>query len=369
MAEQEQRSVVGVFDDYATAQQAARELEKDGVPREAINIESNLKTGAAGYGGISQGDEAEHHEGGIKGFFHRLFGGDESSEGSDYNEAGDYDEAVRRGNAVLIVRTGPERVDRIAQVMNNLGAVDIDRRADYHRSTGYTGTGESAPAFTADQAARDREAYRNRENNAAIPLIEEELQVGKRTVRRGGVRVYSHVVNQPVEEQVRLREEHVRVERRPTDRAANAADVARLRDQTIEVTESAEEPVVSKRARVREEVVVGKEVTERTETIRDNVRRTEVRVDPIAGEAGTSDAGTREARNTGAATSDVTGRDTSPGYTYGSRIASDPRFTGRSWDDAENDVRVDYMRNHPTSRWDEAKAEIRRGWEKVTGRR
>jgi hypothetical protein len=114
-----------------------------------------------------------------------------------------------------------------------------------------------------------------------------------------------------------------------------------------------EEPVVSKRAVVREEVVVGKETTERTETIRDNVRRTEVRVDPIQG-SGTET--TTEPVN-------------SPGYIYGSRMAGDPRFSGRSWDEAESDLRVDYMRNNPTSRWDEAKADIRRGWDKVTGRR
>jgi len=99
--------------------------------------------------------------------------------------------------------------------------------------------------------------------------------------------------------------------------------------------------------------VVGKETIERTETIRDNVRRTEVRVDPIAG----SDART------------ATESDTAPGYAYGSRMAGDPRFTGRSWDQAENDLRVDYMRNNPTSRWDDVKADIRRGWEKVTGSR
>jgi len=357
MAEQEERTVVGVFDDYATAQQAARELESDGVPRQAINIESNQKTGAAGYGGVSQGDAIEeHHEGGIKGFFHRLFGGDESDEG------GDYDEALRRGNAILVVRTGSDNVDHIAQIMNNLGAVDIDRHADYQGTTGSSGQAASSTAFTSGESAQDREGFRNREGSASMPVIEEELQVGKRTVRRGGVRVYSHVVNQPVEEQVRLREEHVRVERRPANRAADAGDVARLRDQTIEVTESAEEPVVSKRARVREEVVIGKEVTERTETIRDNVRHTEVHVDNLGARDERTSGGTASNVNAGSGAAEAT----SPGYMYGSRIASDPRFTGRSWDDAEDDLRVDYMRNNPTSRWDEAKADIRRGWDKVT---
>jgi len=342
--EQEQKTVVGVFDDYATAQQAARELENDGIPRAQIQVESNMKTGAAGYGG---GEMEEHHEGGITGFFHRLFGGGEDE------ERGHYQESLRRGNSIVAVTAEPGQVDRVAQIMNDLGAVDIDRRANYYRQTGYTGYEESSPSLSSDEARVDREKFRSEAGKTSVPIIEEELQVGKRAVQRGGVRVYSHVVDQPVEQQINLREERVRVERRPANRPVEGGDLSRLRDQTLEVTETVEEPVVSKRATVREEVVVGKDTTERTETIRDNVRRTEVRVDPIAGSGA------------GAAMES----ETNPGYTYGSRMAGDPRFTGRSWDEAENDIRVDYMRNNPTSRWDEAKAEIRRGWEKVTGRR
>jgi uncharacterized protein (TIGR02271 family) len=341
--EQEQKTVVGVFDDYATAQQAARELESDGVPQEQIQVQSNLKTGAAGYGGA---ETEEHHEGGIRGFFHRLFGGDD-------DEHANYQEALRRGNSIVAVTAEQEQIDRIAQIMNDMGAVDIDRRANYYRQTGYTGYDENSPAYTSEEAKADRDQFREHAGNTAIPVIQEEIQVGKRAVQRGGVRVYSHVVDQPVEEQINLRQERVRVERRPANRPVESGDVSRLQDQTIEVTETVEEPVVSKRAIVREEVVVGKETTERTETIRDNVRRTEVRVDPIGGS------------NTGTAAEPETG----PGYAYGSRMAGDPRFSGRSWDQAENDLRVDYMRNNPTSRWDEVKADIRRGWDKVAGRR
>jgi uncharacterized protein (TIGR02271 family) len=245
----------------------------------------------------------EHHEGGIRGFFHRLFGGDE-------DEHGHYQEALRRGNSIVAVTAEPDQIDRIARIMNDMGAVDIDRRADYYRQTGYTGYDENSPAYTSKEARADRDRFRNQAANTAIPVIEEELQVGKRAVQRGGVRVYSHVVDQPVEEQVNLRQERVRVERRPANRPVESGDLSRLKDQTIEVTEMAEEPVVNKRAVVREEVVVGKETIERTETIRDNVRRTEVRVDPIAG----SDART------------ATESDTAPGYAYGSRMAGDPRF-------------------------------------------
>jgi stress response protein YsnF len=79
---------------------------------------------------------------------------------------------------------------------------------------------------------------------------------------------------------VNLREEHVRVERRPVDRPASEADIRRAQQAgTIEVREKAEQPVVQKEARVVEEVRVGKEATERTETVRETVRKTDVQVE------------------------------------------------------------------------------------------
>ena len=94
---------------------------------------------------------------------------------------------------------------------------------------------------------------------------------------RGGVRVESRVEEVPVEQDVQLREERVHVERRPVDRPVTDADAA-FREGSIEVTERAEEAVVAKEARVVEEVVVNKEVGERTETVRDTIRRTDVDV-------------------------------------------------------------------------------------------
>jgi uncharacterized protein (TIGR02271 family) len=113
-----------------------------------------------------------------------------------------------------------------------------------------------------------------------IPVVEEELQVGKREVERGGVRVESRVEEKPVAAEVQLREERVHVERHPVDRPVTDADAA-FREGTLEVTERAEEPVVAKTARVVEEVVVGKQVEEHTETVRDTVRRTDVDVQEI----------------------------------------------------------------------------------------
>jgi len=117
---------------------------------------------------------------------------------------------------------------------------------------------------------------------ARIPVVEEELQVGKREVERGGVRVESRVEERPVEKEVHLQEEHVRVERRPVDRPVGDAE-GLFKEGSVEVTERAEVPVVAKEARVVEEVVINKEVGERTETVRDTVRRTDVNVEEVEG--------------------------------------------------------------------------------------
>lgn len=113
--------------------------------------------------------------------------------------------------------------------------------------------------------------------------MQEELQVGKRTLDRGGVRVVQRVSEQPVREVVRLREEHAMVDRRAVDRPATAADLDTFKEGTIEVREMTEEPVVAKTARVVEEVRVGKEVREREETVEDRVRRKDVDVQRLDG--------------------------------------------------------------------------------------
>jgi len=111
-----------------------------------------------------------------------------------------------------------------------------------------------------------------------IPLAEETLRVGKRQINTGRVRVRTYVVETPVHETVHLREEHVEVERRPVDRPVKA-DEDLFREREIEATTSREEAVVSKETRVREELVLHKSAEERDETVRDTVRRTEVRED------------------------------------------------------------------------------------------
>lgn len=118
------------------------------------------------------------------------------------------------------------------------------------------------------------------EGETVLPIIEEQFKVGKRTVETGGARVRTIIEEVPVAETVSLREENVTVERRPVNRLVENAPAA-FEEGTIEVTEMAEVPVAHKEARVVEEVVVSKDVTEHQETVRDTVKRTEVDVDEV----------------------------------------------------------------------------------------
>ncbi len=118
------------------------------------------------------------------------------------------------------------------------------------------------------------------DNEIVLPIVEEELRIGKRTVERGAANIRTNVTERPVEETVNLREERVTVERHAVDRPVGDAPNA-FKEGTIEITEMAEVPVVSKQAHVVEEVVIGKEATERQETVRDTVKRTEVDVSEV----------------------------------------------------------------------------------------
>lgn len=215
-------------------------------------------------------------------------------------DANFYAEGVRRGGTLVSVNAPDERAESAVAVMKRHGAVEIDKRAAQWRQDGWTGFDESvthaaydaytqgstgAPAanpnseVTAEHQRIPLQA--GGEGQVAVPVVEEKLEVGKREVDRGGVRVQSHVTETPVEENVQLREEHVHVERRPVDYTFHGSESEAFQESIVEIKEAYEELVVKKKARVVEEVIVGKDVEQRTETVRETLRRTDVEVEPI----------------------------------------------------------------------------------------
>ncbi|HEX8282000.1 MAG TPA: YsnF/AvaK domain-containing protein [Pyrinomonadaceae bacterium] len=258
------KTIVGLFDNYREAQRAVAGLIEGGIAREDIGITSREYTSQEGE---SYREESYRDDDGfgdkISNFFSNLFG-------DDREYASHYSEAVTGGGAVVTVDCeSDETADRAEMLLNRFGG-EVDGHGESDRRTAYAG-GETAETGRAGMTAEGGEAR--------IPVIEEELRVGKREVEGGGVRVRTRVVERPVEEVVRLREERVNVERRPVNRAITDADLNAFREGSFVLTERSEEAVVGKTARVVEEVAINKEVGERTETVRDTVRSTDVDVE------------------------------------------------------------------------------------------
>jgi len=205
-----------------------------------------------------------------------------------------YAEGLSRGGYLVTATDIPAPLyDQALDILDDQGAVDLDDRQGTWRQQGWTGYQPSVPADAADYTAASRSSGASRTGatptstgrtgqEEVIPVVQEDLQVGKRDVSHGRVRVRSYVVEEPVSEQVNLRDETVRVERRPVDRALQPGDAA-FQDRTIEAEERAEEAVVQKTARVVEEVAISKDSTQRQQTISDSVKRTEVEVEDERG--------------------------------------------------------------------------------------
>jgi uncharacterized protein (TIGR02271 family) len=372
-------TVVALFDSYSDAERAVAGLVDAGIGRDRIEMASSTPETATA-SSTTAASRGVHHEDESLGerignFFSRLFGGDGGRDDVTY-----YSEAVRRGGAVLTVDAASEmEADRAADILDSCGAIDIDERANQWRESGWAGS----PAGAGMSESKDF----GRAGEKVIPVVNEELQVGKQRRERGGVRIYSHMEEQPVEEKVRLREEHAKVERRPVDRPASEADLAAFKEGTIEVRETIEEPVVAKKARVVEEVVVGKETTERVESVNDVLRKGEVDIEnldaqrsrdaaygsgsyaaaPGAYAAYDSDYRTHWQTNYGRAGGAY--EDYQPAYQYGSMLASDERYRNRDWNDIEMDARRDWDTRYPGGTWERFKAAVRHGWERVTNKR
>ncbi|MBX9595139.1 MAG: YsnF/AvaK domain-containing protein, partial [Roseomonas sp.] len=300
------RTITAMFDSRPEADRGAQQLRSLG----AQNVRVHAAEGSGASGARPEEDR------GILAAIADLFVPDD--------DRATYGEGLRRGSVLVSAEVAEGLLDHAMDMLEAAGAVDLDTREEEWRGAGWVGgsaagaagtslTGEtrlsggigaqaengtgSAPRSSThpqppgsgisqgagsttgmgSNAATTGHAGTGQEES--IKLAEERLRVGKREAHAGRVRVRSYVTETPVEEQVTLREERVHVEQRPLDRPATAAEGALFQDRSIEAEESVEEAVVQKEVRVTGEVVVSKDTTEHTETIRDTVRRTEVDVD------------------------------------------------------------------------------------------
>jgi uncharacterized protein (TIGR02271 family) len=295
------KTVTSLFRDEQQANAAVSRLEQAGIPRGSANVWSTAD---------DLDDVLE-------------------DAGVSRSDADAYAEGVRRGGSLVVVECDDGKVDQVVSILDHEGVMDLDDQQSSWRSEGWQGrdassgitgglgaaaaglagslSGSSGMARTDVDAGSDitgsADITRARSDVTAtdgrdevIPIAEEELHVGKREVGHGRVRIQSRVVERPVQEQVTLREERVDVERRPVsgEYREGALGGDPFQERTIEVEERGEEAVVSKEARVVEEVVVRKEAETRTETVSDTVRKTEVDVEDERNVRGTGTTGSTD---------------------------------------------------------------------------
>lgn len=300
-------------------------------------------------------------------------------------EAEYYAEGVRRGGTLVAVKVSDERADDVAEIMEDNDPVNVERRAEYWRAEqGWTGYDPEVEPYDAKQIGTYREQRAqwetdyeddfdydadddyDLEEDDTIEVVEEEMRVGKREVRGGSVRVHSHVVSEPVEEDVRLRHEDVDVQRRSADRPADESD---FEEKTIEMTATHEEPVVEKRARVIEEVVVRKDTDVVDETVRGTVRRTEVDVDETGdGWNGSNfedyDQEFRRHYDDRYTTSQYNYDQYRPAYRYGHNLGSERSYQDKDWSTIEPAAKQRWEETNEGT-WHEFKDAVRHAWNRA----
>lgn len=268
------QTVIGIFDSANDAKNAVQQLMNNGFSDNQVDISS--QSASDDYTDRRDRDDDSFGDS-ISNFFSNLFGSDD--------DARRYSEVGSRGTIVTVHANSDQEARYAAEILDQYGTVDVDQRYSQYSSGTYGAASSGTLNSTTDRVDNTtNRVFEDRDRtdiDRSIPIIEENLQVGKREVETGGVRLRSRIVERPVEENLRLRHEHVRIERNPVNRPVSASDLNTFKEGEIEMTERAEVPVVNKEARVVEEVSLSKEVEEREETIRDTVRRTEVDVENL----------------------------------------------------------------------------------------
>jgi stress response protein YsnF len=224
-------TIIGLYESADAAQKAVQALVTAGSRRKDIDV-----LGGAGSADTITRKLVDH--------------------GFEKAEAQRYAAAVEQGRTLVAAHMADDSADAAAAILDENGALDLD-----------DGTGEAT-------------------EQESVPVVEEQVEIGKRKVGQGGARVTSTVVETPVRETVQLREEQVEVERNKLNRSLSGREAeAAFADRTLEMTGTAEKAEVTKEARVVGEVKLSKTATEREQTVEATARKTDVKVERTDGAA------------------------------------------------------------------------------------
>ena len=149
-------TIIAMYDNADKAQQVADEVVRAGVSRDAIDV---LRGGNGSSSSLV---------------------GKLTERGVEAREAAIYAEVIAKGGSMVVVDAPDETAEDACEIMNRFDAPDLEQLV--------------------------AEAAGSRPEQESVPVVEEQVSIGKRKVLRGGMRVTSTVSERPIEETVRLRE-------------------------------------------------------------------------------------------------------------------------------------------------------------------
>ena len=241
--------IIAVYDRAEKARDAARALESSGFVTSDISVLNS--------GSLTDKDIRDSS------VWQRLFGRSVPDQ-----ESAAYRRTINSGGAVLTLRTPDRELDRAMKILNVHGPMNLQDRSGSALASARTSA--TAPTETRGLDAAEE----------VLRLAEEQIDIGKRQVATGKSRIRRFVTEKPVEQQITLHEEHYEISHREVNDPQLANDID-WRDRTIEVIETSEQPVVTKTARIAEEVVIRRRGSDHVETIRDTVRRQQLEVERV----------------------------------------------------------------------------------------
>lgn len=321
------RTVIGLFDDRNEAMRAYAALVEEGYARADLDILTN--------------DDQDDVP--------KLANMRQNIKSPDVDV---YLEGVRQGGTIITANVSDSAAERAAGTMSAFNMVNISQRAQEFQKVNRN--------LTLSNAAND---------NNVFEVIEEELQVGKTQVERGRMRIYNVVTEREVQANVELRDETIKVQRRPVNRnVAISPDL--FKERSFEMVEIDEIAQVGKTARVVEEVSLGKEVVEQIKTIKETLRRQDVQIEeiPAVRTFNEYDGDFHNFYTTNLSNSGASYENLKPAFKYGYSLATREPFRSSPWSAVEADTRRIWEEKNPGT-WEQNKAVIKYAWEKVRSAR
>ncbi len=358
------KTVVGLFKNFGQAEDAMGQLASIGLPQQEVGLlaSARISSDARPPSPMSLLDLPDLGQVAANGPMLRLLDASRlqrSSEGMRgalekiglaKSEAAQCVDGIRRGGTLeAIVVEDDKEAEAVAIMRRCAGEGEIRERI--------------AERVAEESAIRERAAElsdvgERPVEDIVIPVIEEELRVGKREYEAGGLRVKTRVASVPVDKTVTIREEHVNLERRVIDRPVSLDDEA-FRERSLDLRASSEEPVFEKHARVVEEIHLHKDTNERVETVHDTLRHTDVQISEIPAGRRFNPSRYLDHFKRTYEPERYTFDWVAPAYEFGEQLRY--RSSGSDWTQIEPSAKSMWEGKNPGT-WDRFREAIRTGW-------